>query len=103
MQTVRKSPVDSSSTKNRSGRPLQKMTLLQLCSEQNQKAIRIARMNFLKRKTSENGIKGAQLTLPLAISTDHGQASTSSYNKLSETRITLTIASTTITCVPPAT
>jgi hypothetical protein len=74
--------MDASSTKNRSGWPLQKMTLIPLCLEQNQKAIRITRINFLKRKTSENGIKGAQLTLPLAILTDHGQASTnSSINK----------------------
>jgi hypothetical protein len=64
------------------------MTLLPLCLEQNQKAIRITRINFLKGKTSENGIKEAQLSLPLAILADHSQASTYSYNKLSETRIT---------------
>jgi hypothetical protein len=64
------------------------MMLLLLFLEQNQEAIRFIRISFLKRKTFENGIKEAQLSLPLAILADHGQPSTNSYNKLSETRIT---------------
>jgi hypothetical protein len=64
LENCKKVTPGTSSTKNRYGRPLHKMTLLMLFLEQNQKAIRITRINFLKRKPSENGIKGAQLSLP---------------------------------------
>jgi len=50
--------MDASSTKTVLIGHYMKMTLLpQLFLEQDPKAIRITRINFLKRKTAENGIK----------------------------------------------